>query len=110
MSCVAHRQPEHCKKRRALGMAEGQLRSQRSCYSPHPGCATKCIRRAMSHLGSEILAECRTRPQYVPRSNWDTGRSRLPGNEDVMSTTVEGKKPRIEHAKLLVGVTGEICS
>jgi hypothetical protein len=47
----------------------------------------------VSHLGSEILAECRTRPQYVLRSNCDTGRSRLPGKEDVMSTSTRRAKP-----------------
>jgi hypothetical protein len=33
------------------------------------------------HLGSEIFAEWRTRPQYVLRSYCDSGNSRLPGKE-----------------------------
>jgi hypothetical protein len=31
------------------------------------------------------VAECCTRPQYVLRSYWETGKSRLPGSEDVIS-------------------------
>jgi hypothetical protein len=33
------------------------------------------------HLGSEMFAECMTRPQYVPRSYCEAGSSRLPGSE-----------------------------
>lgn len=42
-------------------------------------------RGKVSHLGSETSAQCRTRPQYVLRSYWDAGKSRVPGNEDVMA-------------------------
>jgi allantoicase len=31
-----------------------------------------------------MVADCCTRPQYVLRSYWETGRSRLPGREDVI--------------------------
>ena len=43
----------------------------------------------LSHLGSDIAAECWTRPQYVLRSYWETGKSRLPGSKDVI--LCEGK-------------------
>ena len=33
------------------------------------------------HLGSEMFAECMTRPQYVLRSYCEAGSSRLPGSE-----------------------------
>jgi hypothetical protein len=40
-----------------------------------------------SHLGSDMLAQCLTRPQYVLRSNRDSGSSRLPGIEaDILSS------------------------
>jgi hypothetical protein len=39
----------------------------------------------LSHLGSEMLAACCTRPQYVVRSYWELGRSRVPGKEEVMA-------------------------
>jgi len=52
--------------------------------------------RAVSHLGSDMFAECCTRPQYVPRLNCETGRSRLPGSEDVMLTECEGVGTAIE--------------
>jgi hypothetical protein len=38
------------------------------------------------HLGSAICADCFTRPQYVDRSYWDAGRSRLPGNDADIDT------------------------
>lgn len=41
----------------------------------------------LSHLGSEISAECFTRPQYVLRSYRETGSSRVPGREDVIAIT-----------------------
>jgi len=41
----------------------------------------------LSHLGSEMLAACCTRPQYVVRSNWELGRSRVPGREEVMAAS-----------------------
>ena len=34
-----------------------------------------------------MLAACCTRPQYVVRSYWELGRSRVPGREEVMATT-----------------------
>lgn len=49
---------------------------------------SKCIEvlfALLSHLGSEMSAAWRTRPQYVLRSYCETGRSRFPGNEDVMA-------------------------
>lgn len=39
----------------------------------------------VSHLGSDISAECLTRPQYVERSYWEAGRSRFPGKEADMA-------------------------
>ena len=39
---------------------------------------------SISHLGSDISADCLTRPQYVERSYCDAGRSRAPGREDDM--------------------------
>ena len=39
----------------------------------------------VSHLGSDISADCLTRPQYVERSYWEAGRSRLPGKEADMA-------------------------
>lgn len=41
----------------------------------------------LSHLGSVMLAVCSTLPQYVLRSNWDSGRSRLPGSEADMASS-----------------------
>lgn len=38
----------------------------------------------LSHLGSDIVADCFTRPQYVLRSYCEVGRSRFPGSEDVI--------------------------
>jgi hypothetical protein len=35
----------------------------------------------LSHLGSDMSAECLTRPQYVERSYCEAGRSRFPGRE-----------------------------
>lgn len=35
----------------------------------------------LSHLGSVRPAVCFTRPQYVLRSYWESGRSLLPGRE-----------------------------
>ena len=37
------------------------------------------------HLGSAISADCLTRPQYVLKSYFDAGKSRLPGSEADMS-------------------------
>lgn len=37
--------------------------------------------RSYSYLGSDMSADCFTRPQYVDRSYREAGRSRLPGNE-----------------------------
>jgi hypothetical protein len=54
-----------------------------------PSIAKEVFVAQLSHLGSEILAECITRPQYVLRSNWEDGRSRLPGSEDVMLAKVK---------------------
>ena len=34
-----------------------------------------------SHLGSDICADCLTRPQYVDRSYCEAGSSRLPSSE-----------------------------
>jgi len=46
-----------------------------------------------SHLGSDIFAECLTRPQYVERSCCDTGSSRLPGSEaDIDATDSMGRR------------------
>lgn len=64
------------------------------------GCGTHHYQRTrnrlahsqLSHLGSDIVAECWTRPQYVLRSYWETGRSRLPGSEDVILCEGEGVK------------------
>lgn len=42
------------------------------------------LRREGTDLGSVICIDCRTRPQYVFRSNWDSGSSRSPGNEEDM--------------------------
>ncbi len=39
-----------------------------------------------THRGSVMPAVCFTRPQYVLRSYWDTGRSRPPGSEADMVT------------------------
>ena len=39
---------------------------------------------SISHLGSDISADCFTRPQYVERSYCDAGRSRVPGREEDM--------------------------
>ncbi len=56
--------------------------------SPHPLVHDTGIKLGRwplsSHLGSEMSAECRTRPQYVLRSYCDAGNSRLPGSEEVM--------------------------
>lgn len=38
----------------------------------------------LAHLGSDMSAECLTRPMYVLKSYCEAGRSREPGNEDVM--------------------------
>lgn len=54
----------------------------------HHSLRVQCLSIAaqLSHLGSEMLAACCTRPQYVVRSYWELGRSRVPGSEEVMST------------------------
>jgi hypothetical protein len=44
------------------------------------------------HLGSEIFAACRTRPQYVLRSYWEAGSSRLPGIEDDISRSLRRRE------------------
>lgn len=48
-------------------------------------CKGKDSSAQLSHLGSDMLAACCTRPQYVLRSNCETGRSRFPGSDDVMA-------------------------
>jgi hypothetical protein len=80
---------------------EKRLKSLESWYSPHPVSVTKHhTLRAVSHLGSDMLAECCTRPQYVPRSYCETGKSRLPGNEDVILTNMRMQKPPSKRMKL----------
>ena len=75
-----------------------QWKSSRSWYSPHPVSPKKHHRptRAVSHLGSDMFAECCTRPQYVPRLYCETGRSRFPGSEDVILTGCKGVGTAIE--------------
>ena len=41
-----------------------------------------------SHLGSVMPAVCLTRPQYVPRSYWESGSARPPGREADMLAMV----------------------
>jgi hypothetical protein len=46
------------------------------------------------HLGSEIFAACRTRPQYVLRSYCEGGSSRLPGRDaDIVKNSL-GRRMR----------------
>jgi hypothetical protein len=49
----------------------------------------------LPYLGSEMSAECLTRPQYVLKSYLEAGISRLPGNEDdiVMPLLTEDSLP-----------------
>jgi hypothetical protein len=41
-----------------------------------------------------MSAECFTRPQYVLRSYWETGRSRFPGRDEVMVCVKRGGRGR----------------
>src|SRR5271163_4283864 len=52
---------------------------QRRSHHTRPGEVTPLV--VNPHLGSAICADCFTRPQYVDKSYWEAGRSRLPGND-----------------------------
>jgi hypothetical protein len=54
-----------------------------------------------------MSAECFTRPQYVLRSYWETGRSRFPGRDEVMMCVRRGcqsrKSTRVHNGLLDLG-------
>lgn len=70
-----------------------------------------------THLGSEMLAQCLTRPQYVLRSNCDSGSSRLPGSEaDILSCplflgdSVKAGRKLAVGSRLSRGCNGHVCT
>lgn len=67
-----------------------------------------------THLGSEISAAWRTRPQYVFRSYCDAGRSRLPGIDADMAASlrkaVNARNDRLKKREIKKNETGQMLS